>query len=36
MGRDTRVVIVLTAIICALTQLANSHHQFQIKSRQWL
>jgi ABC-type dipeptide/oligopeptide/nickel transport system permease component len=36
MGRDTRVVIVLTAIICAVTQLANSHHQFRITSRQWL
>jgi len=36
MGRDTRVVIVLTAIICALTQLANSHRQFWIKRRQWL
>jgi len=36
MGRDTRVVIVLTVIICAMTQLANSHRRFWIKRRQWL
>ncbi|MBZ5523361.1 MAG: ABC transporter permease subunit [Acidobacteriia bacterium] len=36
MNRDTRVVIVLTVIICAMTQLANSHRRFWIKRRQWL
>lgn len=36
MARDTRVVIVLTVMICAITQLANSHSRFWIKRRQWL